>query len=250
MSKPRWSYGVTTVPERRSTTLPGTLASLKAGGFEAPRLFIDGIKDAEAWRLEFGLEVTTRYPRVRVAANWTLALAELYFRDPLATWYFLAQDDLVCYKNLRQYLEQSRMPTEGYCNLYTFPVNQILMPKLDERRGSNDWQNYRVGWHHSNQMGQGAVALVFGREAAITLLSHRHMYQRAPDCQTGWRKIDGGIVQSLVEKHDGPKGWREYCHHPSLVQHVGHQSTIGNCSPCALSFRSESYDAMELLREA
>src|SRR5690348_4917848 len=105
----RWSYGVTTVLERRDNLLPRTLKSLAAGGFDKPRLFVDGCPAASYYD-GFGLEVTIRNPRIRTHPHWVLSLLELFGRDPTADRFALFQDDLVCYKNLRDYLGGCRYP--------------------------------------------------------------------------------------------------------------------------------------------
>ena len=220
-----WSYGVTTVPERLRDLLPRTLASLAAAGFSAPRLFVDG---AEGIATHFGLDVTYRYPRIRTFCNWWLALVELYVRNPAADRYAIFQDDFITYRNLRPYLEQW-YPEKGYLNLYTFPVNQQLAK--------------REGWYESNQRGKGAVALVFNREAVTTLLTQPHFVGRPQNAHRGHKSVDGGVVTALTKV-----GFKEYVHNPSLVQHTGLESSMGNKKHAlATSFRGEQFDAMELL---
>lgn len=223
----RWAYAVTTCPARRATLLPRTLASLAAGGFDAPRLCVDGDDDAASWRKEFGLTVTARAPAVRVAGHWVLTLYELYLRDPAAERFAVFQDDLVCVRNLRQYLERCDYPDgpppqparnrpppangsrpPGYWNLYQAPSNRELAPPGG-------------GWYESNQFGRGALALAFSREAVITLLSSRHLAERPCDPQRGWRSVDGGVVTAMAKA-----GWKEYVHSPSLVMHTGWVSTV------------------------
>ncbi|MCK9569097.1 hypothetical protein M0R72_09155 [Candidatus Pacearchaeota archaeon] len=224
-----WSYGVTTVPNRKNTLLPKTLASLAKAGFECPRLFIDGA-ESNAEYAHLDLEITVRAPSIRTFGNWTLGLAELYIRNPNADRYAMFQDDFVTYRNLRSYLEQLPYPDRGYCNLYTFPRNQALC-------------NGKKGWCLSDQLGKGAVALVFNREAVLTLLCHEHMVNRPQDPKRGWRAIDGGIVTALKKA-----GWKEYIHNPSLVQHTGILSSMGNAKhQQAISFKGEGFDAMKLL---
>lgn len=228
-----WAYGVTTVEQRKTDLLPHTLASLRAAGFDQPRLFVDGVKDPFPYACEFHLEVTGRYPAVRTYGNWMLGLWELYLRQPYADRYAIFQDDFVTYRNLRQYLNAVPYPSKGYCNLYTFPVNQAIAPE----------GGTKVGWYLSNQMGKGAVALVFDREAAMKLLASAHMVDRVQDGMHGWKKIDGGVVTALMKA-----GIREYVHNPSLVQHTGVLSMSGNGShPQAPSFRGENYNALDLL---
>jgi hypothetical protein len=261
-----WSYGVTTVPSRRSDLLPRTLASLRAGGFDRPRLFVDGASDLTGWEREFHLPVTIRTsPALRVAGNWVLALYELYIREPTAERYALFQDDMVCYRNLRTYLDQCTYPGEdpkgvplslngvpsaplspGYWNLYTFSnTNEPLV------------KGKKVGWVEAGllnsshpelryQAGRGAVALVFNRKAVTTLLASEHMVSRPQDPHRGWRAVDGAVVTAMNKT-----GWREYVHAPSLVQHIGQKSSMGNRRhKRALTFRGEEFDALSLLEES
>lgn len=227
----RYSYGITTVPERRETHFPVTLKSLKEAGFDAPILFVDGDSNVDSWRSEFNLQVTCRYPKIRTFGNWILALAELYIRDPWADRFAIFQDDFITYKNLRAYLEAHEMPEKGYWNLYTFPKNQARV------------LNGQTGWFMSNQKGLGAVALIFSRECVQKLLESAHMIARPLDIFRGWRAIDGGIVTALNKV-----GWREYVHSPSLVQHIGYSSSMGNGKqPLATSWMGIEFDVMSLL---
>lgn len=250
----RWSYAITTTPKRRGDHFIRTLASLRAGGFDRPRIFVDGatFPQAEEYERTFGLEVTTRYPTIRTAGHWILTLYELYIREPTADRYAIFQDDMVTYKHLREYLEKSPYPAKGYCNLYMFPSNQTLAPPLPEgesKRRKGVWYQSRelesgpVYPEGKNQTGRGAVALVFNVAAVVALLSSEHMASRPQDPDKGWRKIDGGIVDSLNKA-----GFREYVHDPSLVQHTGTVSTMGSKPhKLAESFRGEEFSALDLL---
>lgn len=227
----RYAYGITTVPERRDTHFPVTLQSLRDAGFDAPRLFVDGDTDAESWRRQYNLEVSTRYPTIRTFGNWILALGELYIRDAWADRYAIFQDDFITYKNLREYLDSHEMPDKGYWNLYTMPRNQVHAPKEN-------------GWFLSNQRGLGAVALVFSREAVTSLLCSQHMVDRPKDMLRGWRAVDGGIVTAMNKA-----GYKEYVHSPSLVQHIGKKSSMQNREqPLATYFLGEKYNAKQLIQ--
>ncbi len=236
----KWAYGVTTVPERVKSHLPRTLASLAAGGFDKPRLFVDGCSSMllMEYANNFRLEVTPRIgERIRTAGNWVLSMYELYYREPTADRFVIFQDDMVTCKNLRSYLERAPYPDTSYLNLYTFPSNQSICPKDETGRD-------KVGWFKSNQYGRGAVALVFSREALVVLLSSPHLAARPQDCTRGHKAIDGGILESMKKA-----GWIEYVHNPSLVQHTGEVSTTGNRPhKLAESFPGEEADALDLLR--
>ena len=68
------------------------------------------------------------------------------------------------------------------------------------------------------------------------------MFDRPQETLRGWRAIDGGIVTAMKKS-----GWKEYVHNPSLVQHIGDISTLGN-KPHAKSvtFLGEDFDANNL----
>ncbi len=236
----RWAYGVTTVPSRRDDLLPRSLQSLSRAGFDTPHLFIDGCDDSESYRREFGLDVTARCPKVRVAGHWTLSLWELYVRNPSAHRFALFQDDVIYTTNLRAYLDRTPYPTAGYLNLYTVPVNEALRPKSGE-----GVEGVIPGFYPSNQMGKGALALVFDLDTVVKLLSSPEFVRRPQDVNRGHRSIDGGVVTALKKV-----GITEYVHFPSLVQHVGDISSMGNSlKKKPDSFPSETFDAVTWLTE-
>lgn len=204
----QWAVGITTVPSRRATLLPGAVTSVRAAGFE-PHLFVDGDDDARSWRAEFGVPVTCRYPPVLVAGNWVLSIYELYYRSPLADRYAIFQDDVTMVRNCREYLDRIAWPDKHYFNLYAAPTNWLLV----KHKAENGFR----GWYPSNQAGKGALALVFTREGLQTLLAAEHLVKRPADCQAyGWRRIDGGVSDSMRKA-----GWSEMFHVPSLVSHEG-----------------------------
>ena len=227
----KWAYGITTVPSRLKDLFPRTLNSLKLAGFDKPRLFIDDCEYSAIYD-SFNLETTTHWPKLRTAGNWALSMVELYIRESHADRYAIFQDDFVTYQNLRGYLDTCTYPEKGYWNLYTFPSNQQLCPKGYE------------GWYESNQLGRGAVALIFSREVLLSLLSQRQFINRPQDAFRGYKAIDGGIVDSLKKI-----GIREYVHSPSLVQHTGLESSMGNKKhQLAVSFKGEEFDALSLCK--
>lgn len=242
-SKIRWAYGITTVPERRYDLLPRTVASLRLAGFDRPRLFVDGCShhQAESYEQEFRLSVTARTTHLRVAANWTLALLELFSRVPTADRYAIFQDDLVACRNVRPYLDQQSMPERGYWNLFCFFDNDDQSVHLDRTWFQSAKIRRQVPT--DRQTGRGAVALVFSREAVITLLSSRRFMER-PATVNGHVLIDAGVVSAMNEA-----GWREWVHRPSLFQHTGAVSTIGHHPhPAAHSFPGEDQDALLFLK--
>lgn len=261
MPELKWAVGLTTVPKRRDDLLPKTVHSLIETGFPAPHFFVDafGEIDKEAFD-SYGENVTIRKPRVKTAGNWILSLAELYVRNPKADRYLMCQDDFVCVSNLRAYLDQCEFPAKGYWNLITQMDNEELTKQ-------------EIGWHEGalvrnqkakregKQRGLGAVALVFDNKGVITLIQHPNMTDRLKNEDRGWRLIDGGIVEAM-----NTSGYREMVHNPSLVQHLGTDSTIErNWNPNvamvrrplafkkwangAKSFPGQSHDALLFLKK-
>lgn len=233
----RWAYGITTVPERRHTTLPRTLASLACAGFDAPCLFIDGCDHSgvrEHGYDQLGLKVVPRGERVYTVGNWVLALWQLYVTNPQADRFAIFQDDIICSRSIRDYLERIKWPDKSYYSLYSTPECEVRAP------------HGFTGFHSSMQLGKGALALVFTRDGAHTLLGSQGIAQKPliPG-ERGRTSLDGAIVNAMKAA-----GYREMVHMPALVNHVGDVSTMGtNLSKCPKprSFRGEDFDCLTLL---
>lgn len=228
----KWSYGITTVPSRLGNTFDRTLLSLAAAGFDAPRIFVDGCGSPCPYTA-LGFPVTARTgPPARTVTNWICTLWELYGREPNAARYAVFQDDFVTGRGLREYLERW-YPARGYQNLYTFPSNQSLCTIPGEKPGTPGH-----GWFQSNQFGRGAVALVFDRAAVQALLGAKSLVEKPTCAHRGWRSVDGAILTALKAA-----GFREWVHSPSLVQHIGDVSSMGNKPhPAAPYFLGEDFD--------
>lgn len=245
----KWAVGVLTVPERRERELPCTLASLRAGGFDAPHLFVDGAETPDYWRALGCADVSCRWPRLGVTGNWILSAWELYLRHPGSDRYFLAQDDLLACRNLRQYLERCPLPPRGYYNLYTMSTAN---ERIVEGQPPGWYEGALLNPEPQNprrlQCGRGALALLFTREGLKTLLTSGPLFDKpnAADPVVAKKRIDGGVVNAM-----NLAGWREMIHSPSLVQHTGAKSTIGNdCDRVygrAKTFMGEEFDALTLL---
>lgn len=244
-----WACLVTTVPERATKLLPKTLDSIKAAGFPEPRLSIDGAQHECVEYDDYKPTDSYRNPRLRPWGNWLLSAVELYIRNPNADRYVIFQDDVMMYRNLREYLEKAAFPERGYLNLHTSYENERIIRKKE------------VGWHLASvaknangfQTGRGALMLVFDNEGMVRLVTERHGYDRLKDDDRGWRLVDGAIVTAMNKC-----GYKEYVHNPSLTQHLGIRSTIiyknskGKdyrlSHPPARSWRGESFDALGLLK--
>jgi len=240
MSEITWAYGVTTVPSRFDSLLPKTLESLKAAGFDEPRLFVDG-EPGECDYLQFGLPLTFREPNIGAFGNWQLGLLELFIRFPNHDRYAIFQDDILTYRNLRQYLDSVEYDEKRYWNLYSVPQNEGL--------GKN-----KKGWHTSNQRGRGALGIVLSNQAATDLLNVPRFMGHSQGTKYPMYNIDGAVVTSLRSI-----GYKEQTHAPSLLQHAGEeessiQSVRGDGvkktrHPVSRTFRGEDFDAMELHNE-
>jgi hypothetical protein len=226
-----WSYGVTTCPQRLTTLLPKTLESLTAAGFDQPRLFVGGdgyIGD---------LPATQRNRPIGGFFNWLLGTWELFIREPDAVRYAMFEDDFVMCKGVREYLEKCTCPVRGYLNLFTFATNE------------NKIFGKPTGWHKSDQLGKGAVALVLPHDAMVALLQQFFVYkpqvtEKKPHLRE-FNNTDGAIQHALIRMAK----FTEYVHNPSLVQHVGRETTLGNARhPDAKTFPGEDFDARSLLK--
>ncbi len=225
--RPKWSYGITTTPTRRHDLLPTALKTLEASGFPCPRLFIDGAVSDEAYQ-ELGLVATVHNPAIGIVGNWILGMWELYAREPSTTFFAMFQDDITICRGVREYIEKNEFPDKGYLNLCTYPQNEELA-------------DGQTGWYHSNQRGRGAQALVFSRRGLMALLSLPSLINKLQDARRHYRSIDGKISICLKKE-----GYFEFVHSPSLVDHIGFTSSMGNQpQPRITNFPGCDYNVLE-----
>lgn len=232
----QWVSGVTTVPQRKDTYLPETLASIERAGFPKPRLFVDGGRPDAC-----GHEVTAREPQLGAFGNFALALWELIMRHPAADRYAMFQDDVVCCANLREYLDRCHYPAKGYWNLFTYARSERAIQTLEGRQG---WVEGGLLLPEEEcperfQKGQGALALVFDREAALTMLQQPPFIRKPVASNRPKTCVDGAVVGAM--NHGG---YREWVHGPSLTQHIGIDSSIQvgrQWSTFAESFKGEEW---------
>lgn len=259
-----WAVGMTTVPERGELR-ERTLTSLEAAGWrrEDVHLFLDGAQGLPGWPGA----VCSRFPRAGAWTNWWLGLTELFHRCPGHDRFLMLQDDVVFVRNLRAYLEAVPFPEMSYLNLFSFSSNEPLMggspgfrkaamlgaPSSLSGQALEEWKAKEL------QCGRGALALVFDRDTVRELLAHRGATDRpiAFLSGTGRTRIDGGLVTAM-----GHLGRKEFVHSPSLVQHTGHVSAIGNGNrkdahgrrngvwreDLARTFPGEDFDAATLIQ--
>ncbi len=213
----KWAYGVTTVPERIGTLLPQTLASLAAAGFDRPVLFVDGQITG------YDDHEVVCHPRVGQMRNWMHAIFYL-FTTKDADRYAIFEDDVQACRQLRAYLE--RFPAgKVYWNLITLDENRVFTQDVP-------------GWHESNQLGRSACGLVFDRSTVDCLL-RMERFVRSPG--NGETMSDAVVIATLKSL-----GYKELIHYPSLLQHVGLESTLGNSIGQVSGFLGEDYDLLSI----
>jgi hypothetical protein len=211
VGKVEFVYGVRTVQARIDDgTLKATLDSLAAAGFDKPWIFADGVDDVSVIR-SMGLEVTNYSPALRAVGSFITSLWQLYVRFPHADRYIMFEDDVEAVRDLRTRLETMAWPGEAYLNLYTSRRNERL---------TDD------GWQPALDRGFGSQGIVFDRAAIASLLTAPHLTKKVTSIggrSPAWRNVDGMIWQCMTDA-----GFTEYVHWPSLLQHTGQQSTLGN----------------------
>lgn len=200
---PTWAVGVLTAP-RPLPRLGPTLQSLARAGFDSIRIFAEpGSPIPPEARTHLVYQSVNRQGNLH---NFLRALTELLAAEPHADFLAIFQDDVLAAVGLRQWLDQQPWPLDaGVVSLFT--------PRLH----SAD----RIGWHRRMPgffQVHGAQALAFRRQAAqrflddpIVAIARRYGPLHDDAVVSGWATRRGlGIAY----------------HTPSLVQHVGHLSSL------------------------
>jgi hypothetical protein len=219
----QWAIGVTTA-HRRLPTLADCLDSLHQAGWQKPRLFVDS-RVAIPDRFS-DLPVTLREPRIGAWPNYYLALAELLMRDPHADAYMLVQDDSLFFGHagLRAYMERILWPGPA-------PGIVSLFCSRSCTQAIHGWHCFDDTWVH------GALAFIFSNEAAKRFLADRSVVEhRCANADDGLVKIDI-LIGAWAHERKVPI----YYPTPSLVQHIGHVSTLWPSARAAGARRADHF---------
>lgn len=219
-----WSVGVTTAP-RPLETLERTLESLDVAGWSLVHVFAEPDSpvslsvDPSYWH--------QRSQKLGAFSNWYVALTELVIRDPFADAYLLCQDDIVLCRDTRAYLEET---------LWLSERPQVVSPYCAEVHDSGEQNGFFVanaGWHTC-----GALALIFPNAIARSLLCDSLLlHHRRNGPRHGHSNID-----SIIGQWCQRSGIAFLMHAPSLVEHIGHHSSLwGGETPPSPRRRAGSY---------
>ena len=198
-----FAVGLLTAP-RADPQIAGTIESLDVAGFDQLNIFAEPGSQLPEPRA--GLQVFLNSDRLGNIRNFCTALARLREIYPLASAYAVFQDDIRAARGLREWFEQQLWPLDtGIVSLFTPRVHSDLSP----------------GWHGLSPGVQrvcGAQALVFRPDVLDQFLADPMVIRCAMLKQHGDDAVLGGWI--------GREQLKIAYHTPSLVQHVGHVSSI------------------------
>ncbi len=204
----KWAVAVTTAP-RQQMTFDRCLSSIRAAGWQEPRVIADGEVEIPAQWVH--LPITRRLPQIGAWPSYYLTLIEMLMRQPEADAFLIVQDDVVLFENpsLRSYLESMLWPGDkpGIVSLFC----------------SRAYHSQKPGWYQLEEpLTWGGQALIFAREIVIRLISDvRITMHRYAENGKGLANIDG-----LIGAWAFDTGTPVYVSSPSLSQHIGHVSSL------------------------
>jgi hypothetical protein len=227
-----WAVGITTAP-RRQPTLEPCLRSLRAAGWDTAYLFVDGpvVPPSDLK----GITTIVRETPVGAWSNYWLTLSELLLRQPQADAFMIVQDDA---------LFDPRPGMKGYLDELLWPGTSLGIVSL---YGSSEYTIGRTsGWSVLPEAWVwGAVAFIFPRELAKRFVTDPHVFEHRwskPTKDAG--NPAGGspagidiVVGQWAKLHEIPVWFPT----PSLVQHIGHASSIWSDTQAAGSRRATRF---------
>jgi hypothetical protein len=204
-----WAVGVTTAP-RDQSTLGLSVDSLIRAGWTNPVIFADGKVDVP--RRFDHLRTTRRVNQLGAWPNFLLGLQELLFAEPDADAYLMVQDDAVFCDgvDVREYLEDHVLwpgASPSIVSLYC-PAPYTKEP--------DTWHTLDEAWVW------GALAFVFPAEIAKRMILDKAVHEHRWQKERNGKALIDVMIGEWAARNESPIHYPV----PSLVQHIGHVSTV------------------------
>jgi hypothetical protein len=183
-------WGMTTTPHREHGTIERTLKSLVAAGINDVRMFVD---DGS-----FGCKM-----------NFDRALKEVFGGDYIDGYTAILQDDMVACNDALKVIEARLSPDE---------VLSVFAPLHNVRHcpDQTGWVDLNPGWE-----GWGNMFVI--PDAVVAEVLTHPFYLEHLDNDLDQQHTDACLWEVFRRM-----GQRVVTHVPSLFDHIGHTSTIGN----------------------
>jgi glycosyltransferase involved in cell wall biosynthesis len=203
-----WAVGLMTAPRGRPT-IERSLASLQEAGFDSIQVFAEPGSPIPA---SCDSKSVTMHPRrLGTLLNFYSSADWLLQKYPRAQAIAIFQDDIEVASGLKRWCDEEFWPLDaGIVSLFT--------PRLHSDRTSG-WRLVSPGY----QRVCGAQAMVFRREALQTFLADPLVINRL----AARRHNNDAVIAGWVARQRLSIAY----HTPSLVQHVGHVSSIYPTGP-------------------
>jgi hypothetical protein len=203
-----------TTTHRQPSTIDRALMTLRSAGFdETVHVFAEPETELAGLSTD-RVRVHVNKRRRGCFGNWKKSLKWLV-KHTSASWLLVLQDDAIWLPGsavrLRSQMDVCRDRRTGLLS----PYASCMVVKEGYMEGANTdgWKECRAGWDF-----WGALAFCLKRDAAKELLQHCRFAKHA-----GMQQVDAVVAASMLEL-DRPS----FVHLPSLVDHIGVTSTIGN----------------------
>jgi hypothetical protein len=228
----QWSVGIAAAPRSSDSYLKHTIESV-ASNFQDVHVFAEPLLENPG-----GVILHRHGEQFGDWSNWLCGLFSLIAIRPKTDYFLMLEDDVSLCKNLEYYLE-GLIPQIG-----KFAALSIYTP----RRYARNYGRYVHNECHGIQT-WGSQALVFGRHEAVRFLSSPEvlLHRSYGDNYQG-RDISNARKDAIIGLWADRENLPLYFHSPSLVQHTGLISSLGNESHESLYVGSD-FDAMQLVEQ-
>ena len=218
---PKWTVGITTAPRAKHEYLSKTVLALKKSGWDNIVVFAE-----PGSPVSYEYCVVHRRKNYGDWTNWATGFYELLLSEPDTDYFFMLEDDCLVCSGLKKYLELT-IPMLG-----DFATVSPYCPRIYQSHITG-YHNKCVGWKTVS-----TVATIMTRAAAIHFFAdsdvQRHRFQHIFPVEA--EAINWGVqVDPRNSVKDAVIGLWAYknllpmfYHSPSLVQHIGEISTLGD----------------------
>ena len=217
----KWTVGVVTTPRQSEYYLNDTLESIKNSGWDCINLFAEPDSKIPS---NFDDNLVKRSKKYGNWTNWVCGLFELFMNNPNSDYFIMFEDDIVLCHNIKPYLEYCLPELVPFASISLYTPSYYCVPKRCFHNECRGWNTYCT---QTVVMSKKSVNKFLTNYNVIAHRTGETACPKTADITSKtWPEYKNTCKDGIIGRWAKEENLPIYYHSPSLVEHIGEDSSL------------------------